>query len=57
VKTFNAYCHPTGDFEAVKIGFSWPALFFSFVWMLAKKLWKFAALWIVAYAACSFLGE
>lgn len=56
MKSFNAYCHPTRGFEAVKVGFSWPALFFGFFWMLVKKLWKFAGLWLVAYAACSLLG-
>jgi len=56
MKSFNAYCHPMRGFEAVKVGFSWPALFFGFFWMLVKRLWKFAGLWLVAYAACSLLG-
>jgi len=55
VKSFNAYRHPTRGFEAVKVGFSWPAFFFGLVWMLVKRLWKFAGLWLIAYAACSLV--
>lgn len=55
MKAFNTYRHPTLGFEAVKVGFSWPALFFGLVWMLVKRLWKFAGLWLVAYAACSLI--
>ena len=56
MKSFNAYRHPTRGFEAVKVGFSWPAFFFGLAWMLVKRLWKFAGLWLVAYAACSLIG-
>ena len=55
MKFFNAYRHPAHGFEAVKIGFSWPALFFGIVWMVVKRLWKFAGLWLLAYAACSLV--
>ena len=31
-------------YDAVKIGFSWPALFFGPFWALAKGLWGYAAI-------------
>ena len=49
MRTFNVYKHPTQGIEAVKVGFSWPALFFSFFWMLVKKLWALAVAWFGAY--------
>jgi hypothetical protein len=48
MKTFNIYKHPTEGLEAVKVGFSWPALVFGMLWMMVKKLWGFAGLWFVA---------
>lgn len=52
MKTFNVYKHPTLGFEAVKVGFSWPAFFFGVIWMLVKKLWGLAGLWLGAYIVC-----
>ena len=52
MKPFNVYKHPTLGFEAVKVGFSWPAFFFGIIWMLVKKLWGLAGLWIGAYIVC-----
>lgn len=49
MKTFKVYKHPTQGFDAVKTGFSWPALFFGIIWMLAKKIWVLAGLWFGAY--------
>jgi hypothetical protein len=46
MKTFKVYKHPTQNFEVVKQGFSWPALFFGPVWLLCKQLWLFAVAWI-----------
>ena len=40
MKTFKVYEHEIYGYEAVKQGFSWPALFFGFIWALVKKLWK-----------------
>jgi hypothetical protein len=48
-KTYDIYRHPTkNEYVAVKSGFSWPALFFSWVWALIKGLWIQAAIFIVA---------
>ncbi|MFN2343141.1 MAG: DUF2628 domain-containing protein, partial [Desulfonatronovibrio sp.] len=49
MKTFKIFEHTDLGREAVKVGFSWPAFFFGIVWMLVKKLWKYAALWFVIY--------
>ena len=58
MKTFHIYAHPhNSPREAVKVGFSWPALFFSFLWMLAKKLWGLAAIWFVAYFVCTLIEK
>jgi len=49
MKKFKVYKHPVKGFEAVKIGFSWPAFLFGVIWMLTKKLWGFAAIWLGIY--------
>lgn len=48
MKTFNVYKHPAQGIEAVKVGFSWPAFFFTFIWMLVKKLWGLAGAYFAA---------
>lgn len=47
MKTFKVYRHPTKGFEAVKIGFSWPAFFFGGFWIAAKRLWGLTFIWWV----------
>jgi len=47
MKTFKVYKHPAQGFEAVKEGFSWPALCFGPLWLFVKKLWMFAVAWVV----------
>ena len=39
MKTFDVYKHPVLGHEAVKQGFSWPALFFTVIWAFFKKMW------------------
>ena len=55
MKTFKVYQHPIAGYEAVKVGFSWPAFFFSWIWMLVKKLWALAGLWFVLYLVLSII--
>jgi len=57
VKVFKVYKHPEFGTEAVKVGFSWPAAFFIVIWMLAKKLWIYAGLWIAAYIVLLFIQD
>lgn len=40
--------HPSGGMYAVKRGFSWPAFFFSIIWLLAKKLWIHAVILFIS---------
>lgn len=55
MKTFEIYKHPTLGFQAVKIGFSWPAFFFGIFWMLFSKLWGKVGLWFVIYIIAGFI--
>jgi hypothetical protein len=45
MKKFNVYKHPELGYEAIKVGACWPALF-NVYWMLYKKLWLIAVIWI-----------
>ena len=42
MKPFSIYQHPAIGFVAVKQGFSWPGFFFSGIWLMVKRLWKYA---------------
>ena len=55
VKTFRVYHHPTLGYEAVKVGFSWPALVLGLIWMAAKGLWGLAVLWLLSYVALAII--
>ena len=39
MKQYKIFKHPSGNSEAVKQGWSWPAFFFSFMWAMVKKQW------------------
>jgi hypothetical protein len=55
LKPFNVYKHPIHGFDAVKVGFSWPAFSFGFFWMFTKKLWTLGVLWVVLYIVAEML--
>ena len=55
MKTFNVYRHPVQGFEAVKVGFSWPAASAGPIWMLVKQLWGWSVLWIALYCSLSLV--
>lgn len=40
LRKYKIFRHPNGQLEAVKQGWSWPAFFFSGVWLLVKKIWS-----------------
>lgn len=44
MRTFKVFDHPNASAEAVKVGFSWPCLFFGIFWTLAKRLWLVAGI-------------
>jgi Protein of unknown function (DUF2628) len=57
VNVYKVYKHPSLGAEAVKVGFSWPAAFLIVIWMLAKKLWTLAGLWVLAYIVLAFVQD
>jgi hypothetical protein len=56
VPQYNIYEKPDGDYEAIKIGFSWPAFFFTWIWAVVKEMWLPA---ILIFLLCSpvYLGD
>jgi hypothetical protein len=44
---FRVYRHPSGQLEAVKIGWSWPGAVFEGFWALYKKLWIIGSVVII----------
>ncbi|EFI34110.1 Protein of unknown function DUF2506 [Desulfonatronospira thiodismutans ASO3-1] len=57
MRTFKIFKHPTQGYEAVKVGFSWPAFFFDMIWMLVKKLWIVAGIWFCLYIAFAIIDS
>lgn len=57
MKAYKVYRHPSLGTEAVKVGFSWPAAFLVVIWMLAKKLWTFAGVWVLAYIVLAMIQD
>ncbi len=49
MKTFDLYRHPTLGYEAVKRGFSWPALVIGAIWALSKRMWLGGAILLVVW--------
>lgn len=49
MKRFKIYENPAQNYEAVKIGWSWPAFFFSGIWALFKKLWVIGGITITFF--------
>ena len=43
MKNFCVLRHPTHGYDAVKMGFCWPAFFFTIVWTFCKRLWGVTA--------------
>ena len=39
VQPFRVYKHPVYGFKAVKLGWSWPAFLFDWIWAFSNKLW------------------
>jgi hypothetical protein len=37
---YEVFEHPSGGFELVKRGWSWPGFLLTWIWALAKSLWK-----------------
>ena len=57
MKTFDIYEHPALGLKAVKDGYSFPALFFSVIWLLVNKLWGYAVLFWISYFLLSIISN
>ena len=55
MKTFKVFKHPSLDYRAVKVGFSWPGFLFSIIWLLTKKLWGHALIVISSVILLTFI--
>jgi hypothetical protein len=53
MRTFDVYSHPSHGYIAIKQGFSWPALFFSWLWAFIKRMWRYEVGFLIAI---DFLG-
>jgi Protein of unknown function (DUF2628) len=38
---YKIFKHPSGKSEAIKLGWSWPAFLFIFIWAIVKKMYLF----------------
>ena len=47
MKTYKIFKNPTGQYEAVKQGWSWPAFFFEGIWACVKKIWGLGIVLII----------
>ena len=55
MKNFEEYTHPELKSESVKLGFSWPAFFFTWIWGLIKRLYFYALALVIAIAVIIFV--
>ncbi len=44
MKMYKVYANSKGKNEAVKIGWSWSAFFFTWMWALGKQIWRLTTL-------------
>lgn len=44
---YRIFKHPAGKIEAVKQGWSWPGMFFTFIWAFVKSLWQLGTVVLV----------
>jgi len=47
MKVFNIYRNDSGDYKAVKNGWSWPGFFFQWIWLLSNGLWLITILYFI----------
>lgn len=56
MKYFAVYQNPlTNEMKAVKIGFSWPGFFFTWLWAFIKELWEFGAAILLALMFANYV--
>ena len=57
MKQFAILQHPALGYEVVKMGWSWPACFFTWIWAFLKRLWLVGVIVLLAGLALSSLPE
>ena len=57
MKQFAILQHPALGYEVAKIGWSWPAFFFTWIWAFLKRLWLVGVIVLLAGLALSSLPE
>jgi hypothetical protein len=56
MKSVEVLEHPTLGVKEIKVGFSWPAFYFGFIWSLVKKLWGYTLIYFVIFVALNALA-
>ena len=56
MKTYKIFKNPTGQYEAVKQGWSWPAFLFGCIWACVKKIWGLGIGIIVAFIILNIIA-
>lgn len=54
MKQFKVFKHPTGEVQAVKQGWCWPAFFFNFIWAMVAKMWGIGIGVLIAFLVLGF---
>lgn len=57
MKEFQIYKNNLDNYEAVKIGWSWPAFILNWAWFFYKKMYKEGALALTILFAISFIPD
>lgn len=45
---YSVYKHPVNGFEAIKVGFTWPGFFLTWIWAYTKQLWVQGSILLVS---------
>jgi len=54
---YRIFRHPAGELEAVKQGWSWPAMCFTVLWAFAKRLWTLGGTALACFFVLSLILE
>ena len=57
MKNYNVFVSDEAPSEAIKVGWSWPGFFFTWIWALVKGLYPIAIGILVAYVLAGVYGS
>jgi len=57
MKQYRIFHHPGGMLEAVKQGWSWPAMFFTVLWAFTKRLWSLGGTALASFFVLALILE